>query len=465
MTNKTNPTVISGVEDLFKSFCDEKGDILIDEICHPDLVQDLNKYKTTQSKFKLVKSDLTCPFCGSKLYVHDVDEFMLNNSISMLKTVYKCSNDDCGCYVRPNWEEYISPNCNYTKSVMDIGLELSLIENISYQKQSEIIKLFTGIDITRNRLYEYTKNNFEDFVSKHNNIIEKAIKDQKIEFSNVVCYDEQYVLENNEWVYKMMALDPRTKYIYSFKVVRKKDFNLKTVVKFLKPIVEEHNIKVMSCDGAKINAKAAEELNLELDLCYFHEMANFIKLIRGPMRGLNQKIKTEEKNINENIEKIDEIKELRKGQIGNIKKEDKKAKKLVKDKRKYSRQNSKSRSKIKEYNKELKSFTDAKDAVSQCLGSKTYAGGINRYDRIINELNKFHEKTHSRIKNMKNRLDSLLMHTKYEDAPTTNNGIELAHRHTMDGREKRKYKTIEGIEREMELKRIRWNKRCCLGWT
>ena len=29
---------------------------------------------------------------------------------------------------------------------MDIGLELSLIENISYQKQSEIIKLFTGID-------------------------------------------------------------------------------------------------------------------------------------------------------------------------------------------------------------------------------------------------------------------------------------------------------------------------------
>ena len=57
------------------------------------------------------------------------------------------------------------------------------------------------------------------------------------------------------------------------------------------------------------------------------------------------------------------------------------------------------------------------------------------------------------------------MHTKYKDAPTTNNGIELAHRHTMDGREKRKYKTIEGIDREMELKKIRWNKRCVLGWV
>jgi len=109
--------------------------------------------------------------------------------------------------------------------MMEISLELSLIDNISYQKQSEIIKLFTGIDITRNRLYEYVKNNFEDFVDKHNNAIEDGIKAQEIEFSDVVCYDEQYVLENNEWVYKMMALDPSTKYIYAFKVVRKEDFN------------------------------------------------------------------------------------------------------------------------------------------------------------------------------------------------------------------------------------------------
>ena len=195
------------------------------------------------------------------------------------------------------------------------------------------------------------------------------------------------------------------------------------------------------------------------------KMANFMKLIRGPIRGLNRKIESEEKNIEENIGKIDEIKELRKGKIDHIKKEDKKANKLVEEKKKYTRQKSESKSKIKKYTKELKSLTDAKDAISKCLGSKTYSGGINRYNRIINNLNKFHEKTHSRIKNMKNRLDSLLMHTKYKDAPTTNNAIELSHRHTMDGREKRKYKTIEGIEREMELKRIRWNKRCVLGWV
>ena len=462
-TNK-NPTVISSIDDVFKTFYDKKGNILIDENCDPELIQDLNKHKSIPNKFKLVRSDLSCPHCGSKLYVHSTDDFNLNKSINMVKTVYKCSNKECGRYIRPTWDEYIEPDCNYTKSMMEISLELSLIENIAYEKQAEIIKLFTGVNISRNRLYIYAKNNFEEFVLKHNNIIEEAIKTQKIKFSKVVCYDEQHVLENGKWLYKMMALDPRTKYIYAFEVVRKEDFNLQTVVNFLKPIVDEHNIKVMSADGAKINEKAANELNLELDTCYYHEMANFMKHIRRPLRGLNQKIEKEERKIDENIKKINEIKKLREGQKGNIKKEDKKANKLVNNKKKYTRQNTESRSKIKKYKEELKSLTDAKDAVSQCLGSKTYSGGINRYDRMINNLSKFHEKTHSRIKNMKPHLDSLLMHTKYKDAPTTNNDIELAHRHTMDGRQKRKYKTKEGIEREMELKRIRWNKRCVLGW-
>ena len=51
-------------------------------------------------------------------------------------------------------------------------------------------------DISRNRLYEYAKKNFDEFVYKHNKIIEDGIKKQNIKFSKVICYDEQYVLEN-----------------------------------------------------------------------------------------------------------------------------------------------------------------------------------------------------------------------------------------------------------------------------
>ena len=81
----------------------------------------------------------------------------------------------------------------------------------------------------------------------------------------------------------------------------------------------------MSADGAKINKKVAEELNLELDLCYFHENGQFHETYQRANQRFKSKNRKKKKNIEENIEKIDEIKELRKGIIGHIKKDDKKA--------------------------------------------------------------------------------------------------------------------------------------------
>ena len=152
----------------------------------------------------------------------------------------------------------------------------------------------------------------------------------------------------------------------------------------------------MSGDGSKINKKVCEILNIELDLCGFHEMQNFMKLINGPMRGLNQKRISEGNKIEKNDKKINEIEKSRKRKRGRTKKDDNKAKKLVSDKRKYKTQNSESRYKIKEYSDEIQGFIDAKDAVSQCINSKTYSGGINRYNRIIDNIKSFLKK-HIRI--------------------------------------------------------------------
>ena len=464
MKTKENSTCLHSVDQVLKLFADKNGHILVDENCDPELIEYFNKHKTIPNMFKLVKSDRICPDCESKLHIHDTVEFELNNSILMLKTVYKCSDKKCKCTIRPKWENHINSNCNYTNDLLDKSLQLGLICNVSYEKQSEIIKLFTGIHIPRNKLYNHAKNNNAEFIKKENKIIDNAIKEQKIKFSKVLDYDEQYVLTNNGWMFKLMALDPVSKYIYDFKIVDPLDFDLECVVKFLKPIVEANKINTLSADGAKINEKAAAKLNLQFDLCGFHKMSNLMDIIRGPIRRLIRKTKSLERKIEENDIKIEEIKELRKG-MGKPKKDDKKANKLVDAKKNYERENREYRSEIRACNKEIKSLIDAKDAVSACIGSKTYNGGINRYNRMINNMDKYHEKTHSFIINLEKSLDSLLMHTKHKDIPTTNNGIELCHKHTLNGYDKRKYKTVEGIEREMNLKRIRWNKRCVLGWV
>lgn len=465
MTTKENSTYISSVDQLLKSFVDEKGHIPVDENCDPETVQFLDKKKTIPNKFKLIKADRICPFCGSKLHLHDVDDYTLNDTVGMLKEVYHCYNENCNKYVRPLWEEHIHPDSHYAIDILNKTLKFGLICNISFEKQAEIIKLFTGVKLPRTTLYEYAKANHDNFIAKWNKIIDDAIKEQKIKFSEVLSYDEQHVLTNEGWKYKLMAMDPKSQYIYDFKIVDPSDFDLECIIDFLKPIVDENNIKVLSADDAKLNKKAAKVLNLEFDLCNFHKMANLMKIIRGPIKHLIRSINSEVNKIEKNDKKIHEIKILRKGKPGRVKKGDKEHEKLVKNKRKYERENSESRSKIQKYEAELKSLLDAKDAVSQCINSKTYNGGINRYNRMLNNLDKYHPKTHSFIINLEKNLDFLLMHTKYKDAPTTNNCIELCHRHTLNGYDKRKYKTVEGIEREMNYKKIRWNKRCVLDWT
>ena len=95
MNEKNNPTLIYSVDQVLKPYVDKKGDILVSEECDPEEIIYLNKFKSILNKFKLIKTDLKCPHCGCKLHVHDTVNFNLNNSIPMLKVVYRCSNLDC----------------------------------------------------------------------------------------------------------------------------------------------------------------------------------------------------------------------------------------------------------------------------------------------------------------------------------------------------------------------------------
>ena len=79
---------------------------------------------------------------------------------------------------------------------------------------------------------------------------------------------------------------------------------------------------------------------------------------------------------------------------------------------------------------------------------------MNKYNRLKKNIKRYHEKTHPFIKNLEKSLPYLLMHTKYDNAPTTNNCIELCHKHTLNGYNKRQFKTEKGIDIEMSSKRI-----------
>ena len=97
------------------------------------------------------------------------------------------------------------------------------------------------------------------------------------------------------------------------------------------------------------------------------------------------------------------------------------------------------------------------------LKSKSKETGIKRYNKIIGKLEEIPKTVRSTIKNMAKELDQLLLHTEYDNVPTTNNTIELYHLTTLNRHDKKKYKTKEGVIRETILKTIRWESRVVLG--
>ena len=119
-----------------------------------------------------------------------------------------------------------------------------------------------------------------------------------------------------EWMYKLTALDPNTGHVFDFCIATHDEFNAEFVYNFLKPLVDKFEIKTIVTDGAKMYPAIMKKLKVQHKLCNFHKMQNLLKRMFGKIISFNRKIKKLEREIEENIERIDEIVELRKGKIG-----------------------------------------------------------------------------------------------------------------------------------------------------
>ena len=231
------------------------------------------------------------------------------------------------------WEEYIEPGCNYTIKLKEFALELKFICNISYDKITEIIKLAKNIDIRRDTLFKFFKEEVPDFLSKKEKENEGELKKQNISFSEVLCYDEQYVLVDGKWKYRLTAMDPVSKWVYDTILIEKEDFTQERIKKFIQSIMDITPITTLVTDGSNKYPQIAEDLGLKHKLCNFHKMQNYIDKIKRTHNNMKRKRTRLEKKIETNTAKIEEIKEKRKHKVGRRKNTDSQANKLVEQKK------------------------------------------------------------------------------------------------------------------------------------
>ena len=293
-----NSTDLNWLDKLL-SFCiNKKGFIEFGDDVDPLFIIYAIENKTIENDFLIVSEIEKCPKCGSKLYRDGKDKFEINNTTSVYKQKYQCSDDECNHNLRPLWEDYFKPGSNYTERIKGLMLELGLICNVSYQQAAEILYMFTGCEIRRDTTYKFCDEEINEFLIKKEKEIEQVVKEAKITFSDSLSYDEQYVFTADEgWVYRLSAIDPVTNYPYANIILKKDEFNSENIKKFLQPIIDEQEIETIITDGAIAYPSIIKELGCNHKKCNFHKMQNFMNKIKSTLRGLNNKIKyNKEKN-------------------------------------------------------------------------------------------------------------------------------------------------------------------------
>ena len=459
--NKT-PTLINMSDKLLINFVNDDGYIEVTDDIDPEVLMSLDSSKTISNLFLITLEDDICPCCNAKLTRNGTVDFNLNNTLIVKKQKYKCSNKKCKHCQRSLWEKYIEPGCNYTMKLKEFALELRFICNISYDKITEIIKLAKNIDIRRDTLFKFFKEEVPDFLSKKEKENLEELKKQDISFSEVLCYDEQYVLVDGKWKYRLTAMDPVSKWVYDTILIEKEDFTQERIKKFIQSIMDITPITTLVTDGSNKYPQIAKDLGLKHELCNFHKMQNYIDKIKRIHNNMKRKRTRLENKIETNTAKIEEIKEKRKHKVGRRKNTDSQANKLVEQKKKLTRENSEIRAEIRELNEKIKAYDIITDKLSLMLKSKSKQTGYNRYKQLLAKDKQIPDDILKFIKDIKKDLDKLLLHTTDKDIPTTNNIIELLFLTTLNYHNKRKYRTTEGITNEIRLKTIRWNRRIVL---
>ena len=296
-----NSTDLNWLDKLL-SFCiNKKGFIEFGDDVDPLFIIYAMENKTIENDFLIVSNIEKCPKCGSKLHRDGKDNFEINNTISVYKQKYQCSDDKCNHNLRPLWEDYFKLGSNYAEKIKGLMLELQLICNVSYQQATEILYLFTECEIRRDTTYKFCDEEINEFLIEKEKETQQLVEEANIEFSDSLSYDEQYVFTTDDgWVYRLSAIDPVSNYPYANIILKKDEFNSENIKKFLQPIIDEQGIETIVTDGAISYPAIIKELGCNHKKCNFHKMQNFMNKIKGTLRGFKNKIKSNEDKIEKN---------------------------------------------------------------------------------------------------------------------------------------------------------------------
>ena len=206
-------------------------------------------------------------------------------------------------------------------------MDLASIEYISYEKMSEIIELFTGIKVKRQRIFDILENNFDWYCTECFDEIRKLMNNLGINPGEAVHYDEEFIWINHQPHVRLTLIDALNRIVIADQIILRDSFNSTYIKYYLKTSLEGLNVQYIITDGDNRYPKIIEELGYTQQRCTFHLMKNLMDALSPRHLRLRRKIKTLKESIPKKEEELAELENKYAGQTGRIKNEDKKRRK------------------------------------------------------------------------------------------------------------------------------------------
>lgn len=410
-------------------------------------------------QIRLVKKDCICPHCNCELVNNGTTRFNFNKNYEIRIQQYKCTNKNETHYIYSSKEKYVDMHCNYTHEIRSLSSKIGLLGNLSYASKSELLEALTGIKINRETIFYFGTETTDDIINQIREKQLEEIKQLNIKPSGHYGYDEQYVFVNGDLFLRMTIMDNKTNLIINEDIISYEQFDKHTIKRFLEKSLDGKPIKSITTDGHNAYPSIIKSLGAIHHRCIFHVMKNLMDSINRDIRTLENKIITNTEKIEKNKEEIARLKEEVSGKTGKPSHDDKEWNNNIQKRKKLQKENTKLIQERKNCRKKLKDLLKYKDKISLIFKSKKESTAMKRYNELKDNIDNLPEKIANFIKRIENDIPSMLNHITNEDIPKTNNKVEGYYRTTLPKSQKRIYRTLQGLKRQITLSQIRWTHR------
>ena len=335
---------------------------------------------------------------------------------------------------------YRSENGKYSYYLQNKIMDLASIEYISHQKMAEIVELFTGIKISRQRIFDIIENNIDLYCNECFDEVKKQMEKLGIIPGEAVHYDEEFIWINHQPHVRLTIIDALNQIVIADQINR--ESHLMDYIKyFLKTSLKGLQVQYIITDGDNRYPKIIEELGYTQQRCTFHLMKNLMDALSPRHLRLRRKIKTIDETIPLKKQELDKLEKKYEGQVGRIKNEDKTRRKDHDKIIALRREISQLKAKRRKYKKIIKEDLKIVKQISKIFKSKTYKTAVNKFNRLYDKRKTMAEEIRKFLENLKDHLDDALYHTLNKNVPSTNNIIELFYKTTFGSKLKRIFRT------------------------